>query len=93
MPWRLLKITRAWHDVTMREKRNMQYKDMAIFLDYIQGSGGIKLYTWKRRDSTVTGYEMLYYAWFYGANLDERDGKMKYKKVALFSDYIAVEVM
>ena len=25
----------------------------------LQGSGGMKLYTWKRRDSTVTGYEML----------------------------------
>ena len=28
---------------------------------------------------------MKYYVWFYGANLDERDGKMEYKKVALFS--------
>ena len=34
LPWRLLKITGVWHDVTMREKRNMQYKDIAIFLDY-----------------------------------------------------------
>ena len=29
-----VKITGTWYGFTMREKRNMKYKDMAIFLDY-----------------------------------------------------------